>query len=391
MNCPRNIIIAVVLVGTIALTQAHAAAERDSIRIRSTAELTPGAVRLADIAVIKVAAADLNAQLADLVVTQLPSGITAKTLGVFDIYRVLHQADIPTATMDIYGATRCQVTVDSPEVSAEELPAPESPDNNADDQSLPAALDGCTLADELDRTIARLSGLAESRLVIEWQRGSQHQLLQAPFDERRFSIKPRSQMGLGRVCFEVTDRRPVPDGVLGNASPAPVVQPRPITLRANVEYLCESVVTARPLAAGELITVQDIEIKPCQIRRSDDVGLTDLQNAVGHKTIRPIGANTIITSSMIRKLHLVKRQEAVSICSKVGAVEITSIGRALDDGALGDVIAVCYARDNRKVIVRGRITGPAEVTITSAIEGSQSELALARPADRPGPLTAVEN
>ena len=94
---------------------------------------------------------------------------------------------------------------------------------------------------------------------------------------------------------------------------------------------------------------------------------------------------------MIRKLYLVKRQESVSICSKVGAVEITSIGRALDNGALGDVIAVCYEPDSGKVIVRGRITGPAEVTIDSTPEDSQPELALARPADRLGLSTAVEN
>ena len=183
--------------------------------------------------------------------------------------------------------------------------------------------------------------------------------LEQAADSNRFKMVPRSTMNLGRVQFDVVDNQ---QAELNKARQAiPGWQSGMVSVRGNVQYLCESVVASRPLKAGELIAFEDVMILPQRVTSFRNVGVDDVNLVVGREAARSIPATTIIRPEMIRKLQIIKRKQTVRVESKVGNVQMSMRGEAMSDGGLGDVIPV---RKMDKTIIHGTIIGPGVVTVS---------------------------
>ena len=63
-----------------------------------------------------------------------------------------------------------------------------------------------------------------------------------------------------------------------------------------------------------------------------------------------------------KRLIVVRRGEEVFVCASYGLVTVTAMGRALEDGAVGDVIKVQVVRGRRLL---ARITGPHQAEVIS--------------------------
>ena len=342
-----------------------AAAGRDSIRVHRSASVASGAIRLGDLADVRVGDAELKDRLMGLVVGRLEGEAESGTLDVFEIRRALHLANVEHGQVDVFGATQCRLTVTDDALGggdSVEMPG-DSVQNEGDDQSVEPR-DCWSVADEVSRIISRSSGIEHEKLLIEWSGRSGRELLESPFDPNHLTIIPRSTMQLGRVNFEVFDNR---GRASGNAEGKDGGKS---LICADVQYLCESVVACRSLRAGQEITADDVRLLPRRVSRLADVGISDETLVVGQQAARSVSADTVITAAMIKKICLVKRRSPVTVYSRIGEVEIVSRGEALGDGGLGDVIGVCYGPG--KIMIRARITGAGKVAVGEADDRGQA-------------------
>ena len=328
---------------------------RDEIFVLNSAVVQGAAVYLSDIAVVKAAGQD-KARLEKLEVARYEAQVIV-SVGTFEICQALSGAQINPAGLDIFGASVCQVTFAG--VSAVGTADILRPENQvAPGGGLGSAARLYTLADELTTLVGQMASLDAKRLKVDWY-CSEKGFLEQAADSNRFKIIPRSSMSLGRVQFDVVDNF---QAELNKAKQAiPGWRPGAVSVRGNVQYLCESVVALRSLAAGETITLDDVKILPQRVTSFRNVGLGDVNLVVGQEAARSISAHTIIQTEMIRKQQIIKRKQTVRVVSKVGIVQMSVRGEALGDGGLGDVIPVRLV--NSKTIKQGTITGPGVVTV----------------------------
>ena len=359
------------------LLSATVFAEKTEIRLRRSATVSDGSICLADIADIRTDSAENRNRLAGLVVAQIPPNAQTFSIGFCDIGRSLALAQINPAQVDIYGASYCRLNLDrqsTPTNNDGETETSPAGFSDVSRQEEDAAARADTLGDELGRMVAQAAGWPQDQLKIQW-RCDNPEWLEQPADKNRFEIKPCSTVTLGEVSFDVVDRQPERVGAQQGKSV--------VRVRGNVELLCQSVVSARDLLPGEVVTEKDVKLVPRRINNLRDLAFSATQMVLGQEIARSLPAETVIRSSMIRKLILVKRNQNVALRSQVGQVQISVEGTALDNGAGGDLVQVRYGNKN-KTVVRGRVTGPGFVVVTDEIPDEAVEVTAAA-AEKPYP------
>ncbi len=163
---------------------------------------------------------------------------------------------------------------------------------------------------------------------------------------------------LGRVNVDVT---------VTSGARAPVVIP----VSFDVRHYDNVVATAHPIARGRKLQKDDLYLHRCDVTTSADY-CTKLDQMVGRVASRPLTAlQTIREQDLERSASsltgpdqpfLVKRQDRVAMVAKVGDLNISVRGEALQDGRLGQTIRVQNVES--KSIVQGRVLSADEVEIT---------------------------
>ncbi len=124
----------------------------------------------------------------------------------------------------------------------------------------------------------------------------------------------------------------------------------------------ETVVTAaRPLAKGAILGPADIAMVRMEVSRLRGAYLVDRKQAIGKQTKRPLRANASITNNLLVSPPLVRRGERVTLLANVAHLEVRMEGKALMDGARGDLIRVKNVKSNR--IVEGRVKDTGLITV----------------------------
>jgi flagella basal body P-ring formation protein FlgA len=121
-------------------------------------------------------------------------------------------------------------------------------------------------------------------------------------------------------------------------------------------------VLRRQISAGEVIRQDDVEII---YRRDDLIGrdvLTDIKQVVGRTPVYRIRPGDLIRMSDARAPLLVTRSSQIVIRLEYGAMTLTVQGKALDDGARGDVVRVENMQSNKTI--EATVAGPDLVTVS---------------------------
>jgi flagellar basal body P-ring formation protein FlgA len=121
-------------------------------------------------------------------------------------------------------------------------------------------------------------------------------------------------------------------------------------------------VLRRQISAGEVIRQDDVEII---YRRDDLIGrdvLTDIKQVVGRTPVYRIRPGDLIRMSDTRAPLLVTRSSQIVIRLEYGAMTLTVQGKALDDGARGDVVRVENMQSNKTI--EATVAGPDLVTVS---------------------------
>ena len=116
----------------------------------------------------------------------------------------------------------------------------------------------------------------------------------------------------------------------------------------------DTITAKTKLLRGNIISASDLVT-------GDDTARAELSNYVGKEVVRTIYPGRAISARDISEPILVRRNSRVKMIYKLGRLQINTGGRAMGQGAAGDMISVMNL-DSRKR-VEGRILANGDVEV----------------------------
>jgi flagella basal body P-ring formation protein FlgA len=117
----------------------------------------------------------------------------------------------------------------------------------------------------------------------------------------------------------------------------------------------------RRIATGETIARDDIQ---WQTARADTVArnvLLDLDRIVGKEAKRPLQPDQPLRAGDIRAPIVVAKGSLVTLVVQSPSMTLTSKGKAMENGALGDSVRIQNTQS--KVVVEGEVVSPGTVRV----------------------------
>ncbi len=136
---------------------------------------------------------------------------------------------------------------------------------------------------------------------------------------------------------------------------------RNLTVRAEVEALADVVVATRPLERGELLAAGDVALQ-----KRDMAGLAgricrSIDEVVGQRLKSGVRATTPLRSDNLEKIPLVKSGQLVTILLDQPSLRISTTGKAKQNGAEGELIAVQNLSSQKDISARVVSAGTVRV------------------------------
>ncbi len=144
------------------------------------------------------------------------------------------------------------------------------------------------------------------------------------------------------------------------SGPAGSANEKRITYTGRATEVIEIPVLVQPLARGQAFKSSFLETRKFPARRVNSRVITQTADLIGMAARRSLRPNSPIRTSDVEKPRIVKKNTLVSVVYKVGTLNITFRGRALEDGALGETIGVLNSRSRRTI--QTVVTAPNTVT-----------------------------
>ncbi len=147
-------------------------------------------------------------------------------------------------------------------------------------------------------------------------------------------------------------------------SPAEGTPAARATISGRAVELADIPVLARRIEPGEVIKQRDIEWISTRADRLNRNTVRSPERLLGKSPRRPIRAGQQIKSADLRDPVLVEKNSMVTIRLESPRMVLTAQGRALDQGAAGDVIRVMNTKS--KTIVDAAVTASGAVQVYAA-------------------------
>lgn len=135
-----------------------------------------------------------------------------------------------------------------------------------------------------------------------------------------------------------------------------------VSLSLDVRLFQNVVVAGRSLAANEIIAPDSIKYERMDIGRLSQGYLTSLDEVAGMQARRTISPGTPLNKYMLAKPDVIKRGAMVSILVRMGDLEVTAAGEAMQSGGVGDTIRVRNV--NSKKVVTAQVLDGTSVLIS---------------------------
>ncbi|HRX78971.1 MAG: flagellar basal body P-ring formation protein FlgA [Planctomycetaceae bacterium] len=147
------------------------------------------------------------------------------------------------------------------------------------------------------------------------------------------------------------------------AAPAPKVVTVGLQVPAS-ETADMVVVTRRTLNRGDIIRDADVELQPRDPKNQSFQVATERHAVVGMELLYPIREGQTIILNQLRKPLMVKRGELIRVRARAAGVQVTTTAKAMEDGAMGDIIIV-QSLENREQYAT-HVTGTQQVEVYAA-------------------------
>jgi flagella basal body P-ring formation protein FlgA len=126
----------------------------------------------------------------------------------------------------------------------------------------------------------------------------------------------------------------------------------------------EAVVPTRDLAMGQVIKAADLAVERRPKTNFTPATLTAIEQAQDLSAKHALRAGQVIRQTDVAKPELVGRGETVTIMFQVPGIMVTILGKAVEPGALGDVISVINVQS--KHTIQATVIGPGRVSVNVA-------------------------
>ena len=124
-------------------------------------------------------------------------------------------------------------------------------------------------------------------------------------------------------------------------------------------------VMTRSMRRGEIVTEADITMARLPKQKAQNTNPATIEAIIGMAVREPLRAGMVANASSFTAPNLVNRSDIVTMMFKSGSLTLSMRGKALTDGAKGDVISVQNQQSNR--IIHAEIVGPGLLQVTSPL------------------------
>jgi flagella basal body P-ring formation protein FlgA len=121
------------------------------------------------------------------------------------------------------------------------------------------------------------------------------------------------------------------------------------------------VVASRDLPRGAVIAEGDLGYKPVPAVRANASIVRSIADLTGMETRRSLRAGELIRNIDVKRHALVTKGATVTMLFEAKGIKLTSVGRAMADGADGDVITVLNPASFRQV--QALVVAPGTVRV----------------------------
>jgi flagella basal body P-ring formation protein FlgA len=179
---------------------------------------------------------------------------------------------------------------------------------------------------------------------------------------RTLQVEPGAgEPGITRFSFDAQTRRfDVTFEVPGSAAARRV----PLRFIGSVAETVEAVIVLRPLAQNEVIKASDITVERRPKAEFAAAPAATIEDVLGFAAKRPLRERQAIRASDLQKPELVGRNETITMQFEAPGMLLSVRGKALEAGALGDLINVINIESKRSI--QATVIGPGRVIVSSA-------------------------
>lgn len=137
--------------------------------------------------------------------------------------------------------------------------------------------------------------------------------------------------------------------------------PWTVFVPAQVKLFRDVVVVARPLKRTAVIGPEDVALRERDISQISQGYLTEIDQAIGQKVVRPLVIDQVITQVHIEQAELIRKGDHVVISARSGTLSVRMPGEALTNGGLNEQIRVKNL--NSKRVVKARVIAAGQVEV----------------------------
>jgi flagellar basal body P-ring formation protein FlgA len=139
-------------------------------------------------------------------------------------------------------------------------------------------------------------------------------------------------------------------------------KPWKVRLPVQVSVFAPIAVTSKPIARNQQISRSDIFLEDRDISKLNRGYYSKISDVTGLVTRIQIRSGIVVNPGQVRAPRLVQRGQTVKIVVKTPSYEVGMQGKALSNGALGEVIRVKNSKSQR--VVEGVVTAQGIVEIS---------------------------
>ncbi|HEY4404336.1 MAG TPA: flagellar basal body P-ring formation chaperone FlgA [Xanthobacteraceae bacterium] len=137
----------------------------------------------------------------------------------------------------------------------------------------------------------------------------------------------------------------------------------PLHFTGSLSETFEAIVPTREIAQGQVLKSSDLAVERRPKSSSASTALTAIEQAQGLSAKHSLRAGQVIRQADVAKPELIARGESVTMLYQVPGITLTIIGKAVEPGAMGDVISVVNVQSKRTV--QATVLGPGRVSVNA--------------------------
>lgn len=110
----------------------------------------------------------------------------------------------------------------------------------------------------------------------------------------------------------------------------------PVHIKVSNQVL----VTTRPIASGNAVTPEDVQLQMRDITAFAGSALTSLDQVTGKNVSGPVASGTVLRAEMLRAAQVIRQGQQVKLVAQGSGFKVTSEGQAMGNATVGQVVSV---------------------------------------------------